>query len=80
MTRAHLRAAWETTAALMAQQSNLHRKKGARLTTPREIMPPALRAPRTRRRQPRLTNEQFCRTLRLLIPPGMSFNGEPSRN
>lgn len=76
MTTARLRCQWEHTACLMAQQLNIHRKRGRRLIQPRELMPAWLRPPRRRRRQPKLSEAQFLRTLKLLIPPGMKVNGE----
>jgi hypothetical protein len=75
MTTARLRCQWEQTASILAQQVNMHRKRGRRLTQPRELMPALLRPARRRRRQPKLSEAQFLRTLRLLIPPGMKVNG-----
>jgi hypothetical protein len=60
----------------MAQQVNMHRKRGRRLIQPRELMPASLQPTRRRRRQPKLSEAQFLRTLRLLIPPGMKLHGE----
>jgi hypothetical protein len=81
MTTARLRCQWEHTASILAQQVNMNRKRGRRLIQPRELMPALLRPARRRRRQPKLTEQQFLRTLRLLIPPGMKVHGEqPGRN